>query len=124
VTAGPALYGMIKSPLLFYRKLRRDLESIDFNTNPYDICVANKQVNGEQLTVAFHVDDLKVSHVDPKVVDKFLEWIKKLYEDPTIKKIVPSRGKIHNYLGINCPALFSSSNEARQLQWQLSPSFN
>jgi hypothetical protein len=95
-----ALYGMIKSPLLFYRKLRRDLESIDFNTNPYDICVANKQVNGEQLTVAFHVDDLKVSHVDPKVVDKFLEWIKKLYEDPTIKKIVPSRGKIHNYLGM------------------------
>jgi hypothetical protein len=93
-----ALYGMIKRPLLFYRKLRRDLESIDFKTNPYDICVANKQVNGNQLTVAFHVDDLKVSHVDPKVVDKFLEWIKKLYEDPTLKKNVPSRGKIHNYL--------------------------
>jgi hypothetical protein len=95
-----ALYGMIKSTLLFYRKLRRDLESIDFKTNPYDICVANKQVNGKQLTVAFHVDDLKVSHVDPKVVDKFLEWIKKLYEDPTIRKNVRSRGKIHNYLGM------------------------
>jgi hypothetical protein len=49
--------------------------------------VANKQVNGKQLTVAFHVDDLKVSHDGSKVIDDFWEWIQKLYEDPSIKKI-------------------------------------
>jgi hypothetical protein len=65
-----ALYGMIKSPLLFHRKLRNDLESTDFKMNPYDICVASKLVDGKQLTVAFHVDDRKVSHVEAKVVEQ------------------------------------------------------
>jgi hypothetical protein len=93
-----ALYGMIKSPLLFYRKLRKDLESIGFTVNPYDICVANKTVKDKQLTVAFHVDDLKVSYGDPKAVDGFVAWIKEVYEDPEIKKITPSRGKVNDYL--------------------------
>jgi hypothetical protein len=95
-----ALYGMIKSPLLFYRKLRKDLESIGFQVNPYVICVANKMVKGNQLTVAFHVDDLKNSHVTSTVVEEFVDWVKKKYEDPEIKKISPSRGKVHNYLGM------------------------
>ena len=30
-----AIYGMIKSPLLFYRKLRKDLEEYGFIINPY-----------------------------------------------------------------------------------------
>jgi len=95
-----ALYGMIKSPLLFYRKLREDLEGEGFVVNPYDPCVANKTVNGKQLTVMWHVDDLKVSHVDPKVVDKFINWAKKKYEDTEITKLKPSRGKVHDYLGM------------------------
>ncbi len=40
--------------------------------NPFDSCVANKIVNGKELTVAWHVDDLKVSHVDATVVDAFI----------------------------------------------------
>ena len=31
---------------------------------------------GEQLTVCWHVDDLKSSHINPKVNDEFLQWIK------------------------------------------------
>lgn len=30
--------------------------------NKYEPCVANKVVNSTQMTVAWHVDDLKVSH--------------------------------------------------------------
>jgi len=37
-----ALYGMMVSSLLFYRKLRDDLEQLGFKVNPYDICVATK----------------------------------------------------------------------------------
>jgi hypothetical protein len=95
-----ALYGMIKSPLLFYRKLRKDLEEAGFQINPYDICVANKMVNGKQFTVLWHVDDLKISHVDPAVVDEFIAWARDKYEDPEITKLKPSRGKVHDYLGI------------------------
>jgi hypothetical protein len=56
-----AMYGLLKGALLFYRKLVEDLESNGFKLNPYDPCVANKTVNGKQMTVCWHVDDLKVS---------------------------------------------------------------
>ena len=95
-----ALYGMIKSPLLFYRKLRKDLEESGFKINPYDICVANKMVDNKQFTVLWHVDDLKVSHEDTAVVDEFIAWAQHKYEDSEITKLKPSRGKIHDYLGI------------------------
>jgi hypothetical protein len=36
-----AIYGMLQSSLLFYKKLRKDLLEIGFIVNPYDPCVAN-----------------------------------------------------------------------------------
>ena len=57
-----ALYGMLRSALLFYRNLVKDLEEYGFEINPYDPCVANKMLNGSQMTFVWHVDDLKVSH--------------------------------------------------------------
>ena len=47
---------------MFYRKLVKDLEEYVFEINPYDPCVANKMLNGIQMIVVWHVDDLKVSH--------------------------------------------------------------
>ena len=41
-----ALYGMLRAALLFYRKLRADLEDMGFKINFYGPCVANKIVNG------------------------------------------------------------------------------
>ncbi len=74
-----ALYGLLRSALLFYRKLVGDLESDGFELNPYDPCVANKVIDGKQMTVCWHVDDLKVSHVDPAHVTLFGEWLSKKY---------------------------------------------
>ena len=45
-----AMYGMMRSALLFYRKLRGNLEYFGFKVNPYDPCVANKIVEGTQMT--------------------------------------------------------------------------
>jgi hypothetical protein len=42
-----ALYGCLRSALLFYLKLLKDLEGNGFKLNPYDPCVANKMVNGK-----------------------------------------------------------------------------
>ena len=67
---------MLVSAMLFYHKLTKALLSYRFELNPYDPCVVNKMVNGEQLTICWHVDDLKSSHIDPKVNDEFLQWIK------------------------------------------------
>jgi len=93
-----AIYGLLESALLFYKKLRSDVEKIGFKVNPYDPCVANMMVNGNQLTITWHVDDMKVSHKSVGVVDSFIDWIKFMYEDVT--KVKASRGKIHDYLGM------------------------
>ena len=37
------------------------------------MCTFNKMVNGEQVTVQFHVDDLKVSRKDQAILDDFLD---------------------------------------------------
>ena len=75
-----AVYGMMKSALLFYRKLVADLTSIGFDINPYDPCVANKIIDGKQLTICWHVDDLFIGHENPTVVTTFLEWLAKRYD--------------------------------------------
>jgi hypothetical protein len=41
-----ALYGCLRSALLFYLKFVGDIESQGFALNPYDPCVANKVING------------------------------------------------------------------------------
>jgi hypothetical protein len=43
--------------------------------DPYNFCVANKIINGKQCTIAWHVDDLKVSHVDPAVMTTILNLL-------------------------------------------------
>jgi hypothetical protein len=93
-----ALYGTIRAARLFWEMLTSKLQEWGFQGNSYDSCVMNKMVNGKQLTVAWHVDDLKVSHVDSKVVDDFIKQM-----DAEFGKETPmnqSRGKVHDYLGM------------------------
>jgi hypothetical protein len=66
--------------------------------NPYDMCVANKTINGRQCTILWHVDDIKVSHVDPQVVNDVLELLNKEYGE--IAELVVTKGKVHDYLGM------------------------
>lgn len=93
-----AIYGLLVSSMLFYKKLIQDLMRYGFVVNPYDPCVANKMVDGNQLTISWHVDDLKASHMKPKVIDDFAEWVNKTYGEIAAVKVV--RGTIHNYLGM------------------------
>jgi hypothetical protein len=55
-------------------------------------------VNGKQLTIAWHVHDLKISHVDTKVVDSFIDDLDHEFGKET--PLSKSRGKIHDYLGM------------------------
>ena len=80
VTLLKALYGLMEASLMFYQKLLKDLQKKGFVTNPYDPCVANKIINGDQFTIVWHVDDLKLSHKDSKVVDEMIRYLKGLYE--------------------------------------------
>ena len=93
-----ALYGTIRAARLFWEKLSGELAKWGFTANPYDACVMNKMVNGKQCTVVWHVDDLKISHVDHKVVDRVIEQLEETFgEEAPLSK---SRGKVHDYLGM------------------------
>ena len=90
-----AIYGLMKSALLFYRKLWTDLSNDGFKLNPYDPCVANKMVNGKQMTVCWHVDDLKMFHAKEDVLTAFINRLEGIYG-----KLSVLRGKVHEYLGM------------------------
>jgi Reverse transcriptase (RNA-dependent DNA polymerase)/Zinc knuckle len=93
-----ALYGTLKAAMLFWKKLTGILESWGFVTNKYDSCVANKVINGKQCTIAWHVDDLKISHVDSAVVSSVIDQLSGEFgkEAP----LTVNRGKVHDYLGM------------------------
>jgi hypothetical protein len=95
-----ALYGMLRSSILYYNKFRKDVESIGYVINPYDICVANKIVKGHQHTIIWHVDDVMGSHVDPSVNSAFAAWCDKLYGSKELGHVKIKRGKVHEYLGM------------------------
>jgi len=98
-----ALYGTMVASLLYYRKFVKSLTDIDFVINPYDPCVANKTIEGKQMTICWHVDDLKASHVKPRVMNRMIKYLRKEYEsifEDGSGRMVVSRGKIHKYLGM------------------------
>ena len=68
---------------------------LGFTLNPYDPCVANKRISGKQCTVVWCVDDTKISHEDPKTVDRVIEQI-----EQTFGKMSVTRGKKHMFVGI------------------------
>jgi hypothetical protein len=67
-----ALYGCVKSALLWYDLFANTLQDMGFVLNPYDACIANKIIDGTQCTIAWYVDDNKISHRDTKVVSKVI----------------------------------------------------
>jgi hypothetical protein len=97
VKVNKALYGLLRSALDFYLKLRGELEEKGYEINPYDPCVANKVINGSQHTVIWHVDDLKCSHKKAFVNTKFATWLGSIYG----AKLTVKRGKTHDYLGMD-----------------------
>ena len=55
-------------------------------------------VNSEQLTICWHVDDLKSRHINPNVNDKFLQLIKDTFGQLRVVKM--TQGLLHDYLGM------------------------
>jgi hypothetical protein len=44
-----------------------------FQLKLYEPCMANCIIDGKQCTIAWYVDDTKISHVDPNVVSSVIE---------------------------------------------------
>ena len=74
------------------------MREIGFTINPYNPCMANRMVNRRQQTASWHVNDMKISHVDPKVNDQFIEWTNQMYGE--FGEVKATRGKLHDYKGM------------------------
>ena len=72
-----------------------DVTNEGFIMNPYDRCVANKVIHGEQCTIVWYVDDNKMSYKDPKVVREIIEIMKSHFGD-----LVIHRGNKFDCLGM------------------------
>ena len=92
------LYGTIRAALIFWRKLTKQITDWGFTVNPYDWCVANKMVQGSQLTITWHVDDLKISHIDKKVLEDLIIQLNGAFGNDG--PLTVHRGKKHDYLGM------------------------
>ena len=88
-----ALYGLLHSALLFYRKLVMDIEAYGFQINPYDPFVKNKMINHKLMRVVWNVDYLKVAHVNSFEITKFAGYQPIIYGG-----LIVHRGKVHEYL--------------------------
>ncbi len=51
-----ALYGCVKSALLWYKLFSSALIDMGFVLNPYHPCVANCDIDGKQCTIIWYVD--------------------------------------------------------------------
>ena len=91
-----ALYGCMKSALLWYNLFTTTLKDMGFELNPYDLCVANKIINGKQCTICWYVDDLKISHLSRYVVANIIRNIEAKYGTMTV-----THGKAHTYVGMD-----------------------
>jgi hypothetical protein len=90
-----ALYGTLSAAMLFWKDLSGLLVSEGFKANPYDSCVVNKMMDGKQCTVLWHVDDLKISHVDGKANEAVLATLNLRYGGET--PLTVTRGDIHEW---------------------------
>ena len=73
----------------------KDLTSQGFLINPYDRCKVNITNKEKQYTIAWYVDDKKVSHVDEEVNTKMIKTIAEHFGN-----LMVSKGKKHKFLGM------------------------
>ena len=90
------LCGTLAVARLLWGNIIEKLINYGFTLNEYDQSVANKIINGMQCTVAWHVDDLKVSHKEQKVIDDVLEYLADFYG-----KLSITTGNKHTYVGMD-----------------------
>lgn len=91
-----SIYGCIEAAMLWYQMYTEVLEGMGFEINPYDMCVANKIINGSQCTICFYVDDNKISHVDVNIIKDVISELEKHFGPMTT-----TLGDEFNFIGMN-----------------------
>ena len=91
-----ALYGCVRSALLWYELYSTKLQGMGIILNPYDTCVANKDIEGKQCTIGYYVDDNLATHDSDTVLKEVADLVEK-----EVGKITITTGNKHNFLGMD-----------------------
>ena len=88
----------MNAALLAYKNLAKLFTEWGFVMNPYDPFVWNKMIDGKQMSIIFHIDDLLLSFADPHIVTLHIKKLETAYakRDP----LTVTRGPVHEYLGM------------------------
>ena len=105
VEANKAIHGTLEASLLFWAKLSNSLEKMVYQRNKYNWCVMNKIIKGEEYTILWNVNGLKMLHVYVKDVSVILADIDT--KCGKVAKMNITRGEIYKYLGITINNSFS-----------------
>ena len=65
--------------------------------------VANKTIDSKQMTLCWHVDDMKISHYKTKKANDLVKWLRKIYEhlfEDGSGAMQIKRGKVQEYIGM------------------------
>ena len=92
--------GALKAALSFHTAFKNDIKATGFELNPHDRCAANKEVNGKQMTIVWHVDDVKMSHDEDEVLDGFIECLRDIHDDEEIGTLKVDCGPRHEFPGM------------------------
>ena len=60
----------MKTDLLFYLKLVKDLKSKVLQLNIYDPCVVNKIIERDRIYLVWNVDAMEIFHMKSEVLDE------------------------------------------------------
>jgi hypothetical protein len=98
VRLNKALYGTLQAASLFWKQLPATFQEWEFIISPYDQCIANKEINGRQFAVIWHVNDLKISNCKGKVVSEIINKLSEVLgkESP----LTMHQGAVHDYFGM------------------------
>lgn len=64
--------------------------------NAYEACVTNAIIKGMQCTMAWYFDNMKISHMDVKVISMVIKQI-----EAKLGKMIITRGYKHTFLGMD-----------------------
>jgi len=93
-----ALYETLQAVLLFWKLLLETLEEWGFALNPYNKCLASKDIEGKQCTIIWHVDNLKILHVSKDVLEDILNKVNNKFRKES--PLMTCRRKVLEYLGM------------------------
>ena len=96
--AKKAIYGTVRAAYLFWLDILSHFKAWGFVQNPYDQCTVNRMFGKDQCTIQWHVDDLKISCRNAKVIEGVISKLNKIYGKTSPLTI--TQGDRHEYLGM------------------------